>query len=249
MHGFLFGYFGQKLYTFSMKRFFGRREGDNIIFEGGEAIHIRQVLRMREGEAVIASLNDENDYYCTLVHIGKNQIEARVDRIEKNAAMPERNIVLFQAMPKREYFETIVTKAVEFGASRVVPFKSAYSVNHDFKRERMEQIILTASKQCERSRLMELEGALSFDKMLESLQGFDVIIFANERENEKFCEKDFKNKQNIAVIVGCEGGFNEEEKAAIIAAGAKSISLGKRILRCDSAALAMMTLASVLSEN
>ena len=150
-----------------MKRFFGRREGDNIFFEESEAGHIAQVLRMHEGEQVIASLNDDNDYFCTLVEVGKRRCIAKIDKIQKCAALPKKEITLFISMPKRDYFETIVTKSVELGVSEIQPFESAFSVNHAFKSERVEQIVLSACKQCERSRLVPLEAICKFDIMLE----------------------------------------------------------------------------------
>lgn len=232
-----------------MKRFFGHRQGDYIVFEGSEFTHIARVLRMKEGERVIASLNDDNDYYCTLTEIGKARAVARIEKVEFCKALPMHNIVLFQAMPKREYFESIVTKAVELGVSEVVPFICKFSVNHDYKAERINQIVLTACKQCERSRLIEVSPVLSFNQMLSRLSNYDVVIFAYEKENKSLDQKLLEKKENIAVIVGCEAGFTPEEAEKIISNGGVSISLGNRILRCDTAALATLAVVNILSKN
>ena len=232
-----------------MKRFFGRREGERIIFEGGEAQHIARVLRMGAGDKVIASTNDESDYYCTLTEVGKNKAVATIDETKKCPALPRKEISLFISMPKREYFETIVTKAVELGASDIQPFISQFSVNHDFKRERTEQIVMTACKQCERSKLVPAGDVISFDKMLSRLADYDMVIFANEHAGVAPFPQDLKKYDKIAVVVGCEGGFSEVEAEQIIKAGAKSISLGARILRCDTACLATLALVNLLSGN
>lgn len=232
-----------------MKRFFGRREGEQIIIDGGELIHLRQVLRMQKGDKVIVSLNDKFDYYCTLDEVGKSKAVCTIDEVKECPTYPKKEIVLFIAMPKREYFETILTKSTELGVSKIVPFKSKFTVNHDFKRERAEQILLTACKQCERSILPELCEVEAFDKMLKQLAGYDMVIFANEHESKTFDFKGLKTVSKIAVIVGAEAGFSEEEAEAIKASGAKSISLGSRILRCDTAATALMAIVGILSGN
>lgn len=234
-----------------MKRFFGKKLGENIIFEGNEAGHIAQVLRMKVGQEIIASLNDENDYYCTLIEVNKKSVVAKIDRVEKCRALPKKNIVLYQAMPKREYFETIVTKSVELGVSEIRPFASQFSVNHDFKRERVEQIVLTACKQCERSKLVPVSDVLSFEKVLKELSDYDMVIFANEHSSDKFNITDLKSKESIAVIIGAEGGFSLEEADAIKNASdkVKSVSLGARILRCDTASVALLAVVDILSEN
>lgn len=234
-----------------MKRFFGKKLGENIIFEGNEAGHIAQVLRMKVGQEIIASLNDENDYYCTLIEVNKKSVVAKIGRVEKCNALPKKNIVLYQAMPKREYFETIVTKSVELGVSEIRPFASQFSVNHDFKRERVEQIVLTACKQCERSKLVSVSDVLSFEKVLKELSDYDMVIFANEHSSDKFNVTDLKSKESIAVIIGAEGGFSLEEAEAIKKTNdkAKSVSLGERILRCDTASVALLAVVDILSEN
>lgn len=232
-----------------MKRFFGRREGDYVVIEEGELVHMRGVLRFKVGDEFIASLDDENDYYCTLTEIGKNKALGKIEKVERCEALPKKNITLFFAMPKRDYFEPIITQAVELGASEIQPFISHFSVNHAFKRERAEQIILTACKQCERSALVPLRDVISFDKAVERLKDFDIVIFANEHENKPYNLHELQKYNNIAVVVGCEGGFTKEECDAIIKAGGQSISLGSRILRCTTACVALMSLVSVASGN
>ena len=232
-----------------MKRFFGRKQGNKIILEDGEFVHLKKVLRMNEGEKVIANINDENDYYCTIAQINKNNCILDIDEIILCPANPSTDITLFQMMPKKDYFDNILPKAIELGISKLVPFKSEYTMNKLLKRERVESQVMTACKQCERSRLIEVEDIISFDKMLGRLDEYDCVIFAYENETKLFSPEMVKNKGKIAVIVGNEAGFTEAEAQAIQDKRATSISLGKSILRCDTAVVATLALVSVFSQK
>ncbi len=232
-----------------MKRFFGKIFEDTIIFDEAEAKHISQVLRMQVGDEVIGCINDEFNYFCTLLEIHKNKVVAKINKKQLCMALPNNNITLFIAMPKREYFETIITKSVELGVNKIVPFISKFSVNHSFKRDRVSQLVTTACKQCERSKLMEVSEIVTFDTMLDQLKDYNLKLFANEREDESFNFTKMGNCKNIAIIVGCEGGFDKEEITKIINMDANSVSLGKRILRCDTACVAMLAVVNVLSKN
>lgn len=232
-----------------MKRFFGRKVGENIIIENEEFLHLRKVLRLNEGDEVIASINDENDYYCTIAKINKNDCILNVDNAKKCPALPKREITLFQMMPKKDYFDSIIAKSIELGVTEIIPFSSEYTQNKIFKRERVQTQIQTACKQCERSKLPQVSDIITFKQMIEKLNEFDVVIFAYENEEKPFAPEILKDKQKIAVIVGNEAGFSEKEATEIKQQQVQSISLGKRILRCDTAVVATLSLVSVLSRN
>lgn len=231
-----------------MKRFFGKKNDNKIIIENGEFFHLNKVLRMKEGEKVIACVNDENDYYCQIEKINKNDCILNIEKVEKCPALPNHDITLFQMLPKKDYFDDILAKSVELGVSRIVPFTSEYTMIKTFKRERVDTQIMTACKQCERSMLVPVEDAITFENMLARLNEYDLVIFAYERETQPFNPEILKGKDKIAVIVGNEGGFSptETEKLKPLAT---TISLGKRILRCDTAVTTMLSLVSVLTNN
>lgn len=232
-----------------MKRFFGEKFGENkILLKDNEFFHLRKVLRMNEGEKVIACINDENDYYCEIEKINKNDCILSIESIEKCPALSNRNITLFQMLPKKDYFDDILAKSVELGVNRIVPFTSQYTMIKTFKRERVDTQIMTACKQCERSMLVPVEEVTTFDKMLSRLSEYDLVIFAYERETERFNPEILKNKQNIALIVGNEGGFSPDETEKLRKLST-TVSLGKRILRCDTAVTALLSLVSILSGN
>lgn len=231
-----------------MKRFFGEKFKDTIIIKDNEFNHMKKVLRMQEGDKVLASINDENDYYCVIEKMDKNQAVLLIEDVKLCPALPKKNIVLFQMLPKKEYLDNILAKSVELGVSKIIPFTSEYTMLKDIREDRVATQIMTACKQCGRSKLVEFEKCIKFENLIERLKDFDLVLFAYEKEKEIFNPEILKNKNNIAIIIGNEGGFSERE-GEILKNHATSISLGSRILRCDTAVTAMLSLVGILSEN
>lgn len=234
-----------------MRRFFGRQENGSIILEGDEFNHLKNVLRLGVGAEILVSLGDENEYACEVEAMEKHVAICKIIGKKVCAANPKKNIVLFQAITKREKFEFIVQKATEIGVSKIVPFVSQHVIAKvtENKLERLNSIAINACKQCERTIPPEICPPMSFDDVLKTFKDFDVVLYANERAEKSEKTKDLSKAKNIAIIVGSEGGFDAKEKDKFIAAGATTISLGKRILRCETASVAMMSLVSILSEN
>ena len=231
-----------------MKRFYGEKYKDKIIIKDNEFNHMKKVLRMNVGEEVIASINEDNDYFCVIEKMDKNQAELSIKEVKLCPALPKKNIVLFQMLPKKEYLDNIIAKSVELGVSKIIPFTSEFTMIKDIREERVATQIMTACKQCGRSKLVEFEKCIKFENVIKRLKDFDLVLFAYEKETEKFNPEILKNKQNIAIIIGNEAGFSEKE-AEIFKNNATSISLGSRILRCDTAVTAMLSLVGILSEN
>lgn len=229
-----------------MKRFFGERKGENIIVGGDEFFHMKKVLRLQEGEEIIVCLNDENDYFCTIEHFAKDHAVCFVIKTEKNRALPKKRIALFQMMPKKEYFDNILPKAIELGVSEIHFFTSAYTMNKTFKSQRVATQVMTACKQCERSKLVDVD-LVKFDDIKTLLSSYQKVIFAYEKEEKMFSSSMLDGCQSIAVIIGNEAGFTSEEADKIKSWGATSISLGNRILRCDTAVVATLSLVGILS--
>lgn len=235
-----------------MRRFFGERKDENVIvIEGEEFNHLKNVLRMNVGDGILVSLNDEFEYACEIEKFDKNKALCKIIGKEKCIGNPQKNIVLFQAITKRPKFEFIVQKATEIGMSKIVPFWSEYCIATmtENKMERLKTIAENACKQCERTIVPEISKIVKVNDVIASFKDFDIVLFANERIDKGEIVKDLRKYKNIAIIVGSEGGFSQKEKEAFMEAGATSISLGKRIFRCETASVAMMSLASILSGN
>lgn len=234
-----------------MRRFFGEIINNRAKIEGEEFLHLKTVLRLKNGDDIIIFDGSEKEYFCKITDIKKDYAYAEVTNIKKCEALPRKNIILFQALTKREKFELITQKAVELGVKQMIPFSSEYCVAKDNigKKDRLEKIVRGACKQCECSLPMKIENTLKFEDMLKEAQKLDIVFFANEREGEEIDLSSISLYQNIGIIVGPEGGFSVREKDEIIASGAKSITLGKRILRSETASIVLIGLISVISKN
>ena len=234
-----------------MRRFFGIKNGKNINIEGDEFNHLKNVLRMNVGDEVLVSLNDKFDYICQIDRFERNEAVCKVVGKQECLANPTKNIVLYQAITKGQKFEFIVQKATEIGIARVVPFVSEFVVSKvsDHKMDRLNAIAMNACKQCERTILPIIDQPIDVDGVIDDFEEYDVVLFANERTDVGEKVRDLPNYQNIAIIVGAEGGFSQKEKEKFVEAGATSISFGKRIYRCETASVAMMSLVSILSGN
>lgn len=238
-----------------MRRFFGKIEEDMAIVEGDEFVHLKTVLRGKIGESIVVFNKSEFQFVCEIEKIGKNEAICKVKEKQICPALPKKNIVLFQALIKRDKMEEVISKTVELGVGKIIPFESGFCTvkPSENKRERLEKLVLTACKQCERSVPMEVEDAKSFSTLVEAIKAFlkkekSIVLFANERGGEEFDFSALKEKENIAIVVGCEGGFSQKEKE-ILESLTTPITLGKRILRAETASLLMCGMVSVHSGN
>ena len=234
-----------------MRRFFGKKNGEFVIIENDELVHLAKVLRKKEGDQIICCANDEFDYYCQIVSVDKKQCKAKIEKAVKCPALPNKQITLFQALPKKEYLDEIVFKAVELGVTCLQLFVSDFSNTGKINAERINAQILSASKQCERSKLMKCNPLIEFDKMVKLLKNFDLVIFANEKEKQNgiFDIKNLEKAEKIAIIIGNEGGFSENEIAKLLKEEVFSITLGRRILRCTTATTTILALINALTKN
>lgn len=234
-----------------MRRFFGRIENGKIVVEGEELKHLSSVIRLKEGDKFICVTGDKFDYLCEIESVDKKKAVAQILEKAENKSNPKKNLVLFQALIKKDNFELVLQKAVELGMSEVVPFISENCVNKSgINLERLNTLISSACKQCERSVAMSLNQAVKFVEMLKELKNFDAVIFANEIDGKDFDFGSLSKYNNIAFVVGCEGGFTEKEKNKLLSLeNVKSVSLGSRILRAETASIVLMGLGSLLSDN
>ncbi len=226
------------------KRFFVNPQdisGDNIILSGEEHNHLSRVLRLSVGQNVECFCGDDNLYACEITSISKQSTTLKVLDTTKCPANPIEYVTLFQALPKGEKLELIIQKTSEIGISEIVTFTSNFTIAkaNDNKLPRLEKIAVSAAKQCGRTRLIALSPTITFAQMLDRLKDYDVVVFANETEDNGGLQNLIKKGLKIALIVGSEGGFSQKEIDQIKGVGAKSISLGKRILRAETAAIAL----------
>ena len=221
------------------RRFFVRPEAvsaDGLItVSGTEAEHMTRVLRMKEGYKAVILTGDGCERLSTVVRVTRGEVLLREESVTR-ADRRSVSLTLFAGNLKNGNLDLVVRKAVELGVDRIVPFVSARTDEKKFNRERAERIALEAAKQCGALFLSEVEEQISFKEVLDRVKNYDKTWFCYENETRAPLAKIAREQgRSFALIVGSEGGFTDEEAAAAVAAGAKSVTLGRRILRAETA--------------
>ena len=236
----------------SMYNFFVNSNDINDNFakiSGEDYNHIRNVLRMKIGTKIL--INDKeksNSYLAEIQEIGAKEIICKViEKMESNEMSV--NVTLFQGIPKSDKMEYIIQKSVELGVSEIVPTEMKNCVakinNEENKLTRWNKISETAAKQSKRSIIPKVESKISFDDLLNRIKEFDLVIVAYENEKHTSLKDVLQNckcVKNIAIIIGPEGGIDTKELNLLEDNGAQVASLGKRILRTETAPIAMLSM-------
>lgn len=228
------------------KRFFVPcKAGKDIVISGEEYNHIVNVMRLKTGDSIILCYNDGNDNHAQITEINKKSVTATVQQTLPNQAEPGVRLTLYQAAPKGDKLDLIVQKCSELGVERVVPFISRYTQvkRESVKTERLRRVALEAAKQCGRARLTEVCDAVTFEDILMDIAtgGYDIILHPYENAVKPDLKSVLKGidggVKRIAVVIGSEGGFEDSECVRLQSLGAKQLTLGKRILRTETAAI------------
>ena len=245
-----------------MHRFFaepGQIGEKEIVITGADVNHIRNVLRMRADEEVLIADGQGAEYRCKLIELNENEVRAQILwKLDDNAELASA-ITLFQGLPKSDKMDLIVQKCVELGVARIVPVSTKRAVvKLDAKKEqtrlkRWNTISESAAKQSGRGVIPEVSGVMTFGKALEEAKKLDVLLIPYERaENMAETRRvmgSIQPGQSVGIFIGPEGGFEESEVEEAVAAGAQAITLGKRILRTETAGLAVMAMLGYLLEE
>ena len=222
---------------------------------GSDAHHLADVMRAKLGEQVVLCGPDGLEYTGTVDSIVPGRVELTVTDGAPSKAEPDTAVTLFAAYPKQGKLEEVIRHCVELGVSEVVPFFSRYCIaapkKEDAKCERYNRIAAEASKQAGRAILPRVQMPLpDFAAVCEAVKAYDLVLFFYEGGGVPLrtvlhpgCAK------HVAIITGSEGGFSAEEAAAACAAGAVTVGLGPRILRCETAPLAALTAVMLLTGN
>ncbi len=232
-----------------MRRFFIESILDNVILKGDEFEHFKKVLRGKIGDKITCFCGDGKEYLCEVDKIENNYANAKVLEIKNSDKDSSLNVTVFVGIPKGDKMEFLIQKLSELGVSKIIPFESSFTIaKPKNKQDRYKKIAIEACKQCGRTIPLKVLDCVSFKEMLKSLKDYDISYFAYEQAYGGNFD-DVKNHKNIALIVGSEGGFSEEESKLILEAGAKIVSLGKRILRCETAPIYAVSVIDYLTKN
>lgn len=222
---------------------------DKIQITGADAHHLMHVMRAKPGDEIVV-VDDANAVArMKMVAFSEDAVTLELEeRLEANTESPI-DIVLAQCLLKGDKMDFIVQKAVELGAVGIIPVKSQNCVvRYDAKKaksrvERWQKIANEAAKQCGRTALLEVAPIRSMAEFLQEEATDAEFIFFYENENKETVKSYLQalNKKRIVLLVGPEGGFTLDEASAITKAGGHSVTLGPRILRAETAAVAAMT--------
>lgn len=214
-----------------------------ITVKGDEFVHMTKILRHKVGYKIVVNNNfDGYDYYAVITDIGKDS--ARAEIVEKviNDTDTSVDITLMQALPKGDKSDFIAQKATELGIKKIIFFISEFTAEKKFNLDRIRRITLEACKQCGRAFVPSVETVYAINEL--PIGEYDKVILMNEHER-KISLSDIaieKDTAKVALIVGSEGGFSTNEVSEFMAKGALSVSLGKRILRAETASIAAMSI-------
>lgn len=218
---------------------------------GEEAQHISRVLRMKKGDEVTLCDGEGNFYEAVLSDFSDKSVIADILSSRRAETEPEVQITIFQGVPKNPKLETIVQKATEIGVVRIVPVDTVRAVaklDKSAKVDRLRKIAREAAKQSKRGIIPYVDDAVSFKEAVKMAAEADLALIPYEEEREFSLKKALSGKKpkTVAVMIGPEGGFDKGEICLAKENGIISVTLGKRILRTETAPLAVS--AAILYE-
>lgn len=238
-----------------MYRFFtesSQIQGKRVVITGNDVNHIKNALRMKAGEEISVSNGiDGKEYHCVIEELHEGEIICGLRLIkEADAELPSK-IYLFQGMPKADKMETIVQKAVELGVYEIIPVAAARTiVRLDEKKAgsriaRWQGIAEAAAKQSKRAVIPQIKGVMGMKDALVYARPFNVKLIpyelAGNMEKTKKIIEGIATGDSVAVFIGPEGGFEEKEIEAAIEEGFVPVTLGRRILRTETAGPAVLS--------
>ena len=226
-------------------------EGDRIVIGGLDVNHMKNVLRMRCGERLMVSDGNNRRYLCEVTgyEVGEALLQI-LEEQETDTELPCR-ISLFQGLPKQEKMELIVQKCVELGVCEIIPTATRRCVvklddkKAEKKTARWQQIAESAAKQAGRGMIPRVWEPLAYCDALKRAKELDVLLIPYElaagmAETKRVIDA-IEPGQSVGILIGPEGGFEKEEVRLALEAGAREITLGKRILRTETAGLAILS--------
>lgn len=242
-----------------MYHFFAEHENifdDYIDIKGGDVNHIKNVLRLKKGDEILISSGDNYDYNCVIDTISDDYVRSLITSVNEKGNELSSKVYLFQGLPKADKMELIIQKMIELGVYEIVPVAMKRSVvKLDAKKakakvERWNGIALSAAKQSKRSIQPEVTEVMTFKQALEYAGKLDKLLLPYEcaegMEKTRKVIEEIGHGESVGIFIGPEGGFDRSELDEAVNAGCEIITLGKRILRTETAG---MMLLSVLMYN
>lgn len=233
------------------------RQGDRYVITGADHNHIKNVLRMKVGDTILISANGKSNL-CEIEIIDNDEIVAPIiEEDYQNTELPLQ-IHLFQGLPKSDKMELIIQKAVELGVYSITPIEMKRCIvklddkKKKSKQTRWQAISESAAKQSKRNTIPEINEIISYKAALNAVKELDLLLVPYENEDGILSTKEalakLKEAKSVGIIIGPEGGFDDAEIEAAKDAGGRIISLGKRILRTETAAITAVGMCMLYTE-
>ena len=206
---------------------------------------------MTPGEPVTLCMPDGYLCLCTITDVEKDKVTVRIEDKQRCTSEPSIDVTLFQCVPKGDKMDLIIQKAAELGVKKLVPTLSARCVSRpdeesaDKKVRRFQKISLQAAMQSQRGCIPDVSNYITFERALELAKAYDLSVIFYEVTGQairNILSVNTVQPKSICVFIGSEGGFEESEIMKAQDAGIHVATLGKRILRCETAAIAALTL-------
>ncbi len=203
---------------------------------------IKNVLRLGTGEEIILVNGQSQEAIVKIITYGKDFVSAEIQTVRENKNEPERRVILYCSILKRENFELVVQKATEVGVSAIVPVICEHTIKTGLKKERLVKIIKEAVEQSGRGMVPDLSEPISFEQAVKEAQQNDENFFFDPSTSFRV-DFDFKKKKTVGLFIGPEGGWGNFEIDLVRQRGFKMVSLGKLTLRGETAAIVASYLA------
>ncbi len=225
-----------------------------IILDGESARHIAKSLRMRVGDVICVTDGGGDDYGCQIEEITKDEVVLKVCYKQACESEPSCRVTIYQGVPKSSKMEDIIQKCVELGVCKIVPTLTKRCVSRPDdkaagkKNQRYQKIALEAAQQSGRGIVPQIENMKTLRQAIAEDES-DVKIVFYEGGGEKLADIVKLDTESVSVFIGPEGGFEQEEVEQIEASGGVRATLGKRILRTQTAPVAALTAIMLLTGN
>lgn len=231
----------------------GQIQGNKIIITGGDVNHIKNVLRMRPGEELsVSNGTDGKEYRCGIETLSEEEIVCELRFVKEEGVELPSKIYLFQGLPKGDKMELIIQKAVELGVYEVIPVSCARAVvkldekKAKGKTARWQGIAQAAAKQSRRGIIPKVKEVMSFKEAVIYSRCAEIRMIpyelAEDMEKTRELIGSLKPGRDVAIFIGPEGGFAGEEVETAVKEGISPITLGRRILRTETAGMAVLSM-------
>lgn len=229
-------------------------ENNKINIVGEDVNHIKNVLRLQINEEIeICSINNSTNYLCKILQLTNKNIECKIIKSVESNRESQVYLHIFQGLPKSEKMEMIIQKTTEIGVSEITPIVMERCIvkldnkSKEKKLTRWKKIAEVAAKQSKRDKIPIINDPINIECIYEKVKNYDIVLVAYENEQVNTIKNELrniskKNRMNIAVIIGPEGGIDKEEIKILKEQGMHLVSLGKRILRTETAPIVLSSI-------